>query len=397
MAPLSGPAAGDEAAERPTGALKRIAARLRCGGGGGGLSGGSAHLRGRQVARGASAWMIVTELRGPSSEGGRGKGGAAEPCADRETCLRLVDDFLHSQPRQSYFKGDAGLMQTFGPGSVGGGPCGDEMCKLVEPCPNYAQTPHCRYDVYDNALAAIYLSKRGKLDEARRILDAFIALLYPPRPLPGITVDKSDGLPSNRSIALLAAGFTDAPAQAGQYAGVGVADGAPDTGNNAWVAMAFVHFAAATGEACYADVARDIHHALKVRASCPTNKSPLGGFASRFAPYPHYYRSTEHNIDMYALSRMLGDDKAAALAHLFVHGMYADPGSGTAAAAAAAAAAGRRRRRRCRPKAAATPPAPATRPRATIRCPTRRRRSTRNSGTSSRAPTRTRRARRRRS
>ena len=68
-------------------------------------------------------------------------------------------------------------MQTFGPDSVSGGPCGDQMCKLVEPCPNYQQTPHCRYDVYDNALAAIYLSKRGKLDEARGLLDAFIGAL----------------------------------------------------------------------------------------------------------------------------------------------------------------------------------------------------------------------------
>ena len=35
-----------------------------------------------------------------------------------------------------------GLMQTFGPDSFDGGPCGDKMCKLVEPCPNHAQTPH---------------------------------------------------------------------------------------------------------------------------------------------------------------------------------------------------------------------------------------------------------------
>ena len=40
--------------------------------------------------------------------------------------------------------------------------------------------------------------------------------------------------------------------------------------------------------------------------------------ASRFKPYPHFYRSTEHNIDMYALATMLGDDDAAKLAHTFV-------------------------------------------------------------------------------
>ena len=34
------------------------------------------------------------------------------------------------------------------------------------------------------------------------------------------------------------------------YEGMGVADGAVDTGNNAWVGMAFAHYAAATGDAC---------------------------------------------------------------------------------------------------------------------------------------------------
>ena len=72
----------------------------------------------------------------------------------------------------------AGLLQTYGPGSVGGGPCGKD-CELEEQCPNYAQVPHCRFDVYDNALAAIYLAKRGRAEQARTILDAFIALLYP--------------------------------------------------------------------------------------------------------------------------------------------------------------------------------------------------------------------------
>ena len=60
-------------------------------------------------------------------------------------------------------------MQTYGPNSSGGGPCGANGCELVEPCPNFAVTPHCRFDVYDNALTAIYLTKRGKLSEARKV------------------------------------------------------------------------------------------------------------------------------------------------------------------------------------------------------------------------------------
>ena len=109
------------------------------------------------------------------------------------SCLQIVDSFLRRQPRQTFWDDGVGLMQTFHPDSVSGGPCGDQMCKLVEPCPNYQQTPHCRYDVYDNALAAIYLSKRGKLDEARGLLDAFIKLLYPGWAVPGLEIG---GLPS---------------------------------------------------------------------------------------------------------------------------------------------------------------------------------------------------------
>ena len=128
---------------------------------------------------GAGCFSLANTLLSGGFSGGGG-GGA---CGDRESCLGIVDAFLLHQPRQSYFsRPHVGLIQTFGPDSVGGGPCGDEMCKLVEPCPNYAQTPHCRYDVYDNALAAIYLTKRGQIEEARKILDAFIELLYPPHP-----------------------------------------------------------------------------------------------------------------------------------------------------------------------------------------------------------------------
>ncbi len=216
-----------------------------------------------------------------------------DACGSTDDCLKLVDAFLANQPRQDFMHGGVGLMQTFGPHSIGGGPC--PMCELVEPCPNFQQTPHCRYDVYDNALAAIYLTKRGLLNDARKVLDAFTRLLYPPHALPGLTLGKKDGMPSGRDMALLAASYTEARASAGDYQGVGVSDGAADTGNNAWVGLAFSHFAATAKEPCYALVARDILHALKIRATC---NGTLGGFASRFAPYPHFYRSTEHNIDM---------------------------------------------------------------------------------------------------
>jgi hypothetical protein len=100
------------------------------------------------------------------------------PCRDTESCLAIIDSFLERQPRQTYMPAGVGLMQTFGPDSFGGGDCGEKMCKLVEPCPNYDQTPHCRFDVYDNAIAAIYLTKRGKIPQARDVLGAILELLY---------------------------------------------------------------------------------------------------------------------------------------------------------------------------------------------------------------------------
>ena len=73
------------------------------------------------------------------------------------------------------------------------------------------------------------------------MLDAFITLLYPTGNVtPGLDYGAPGGtlLPSRRSLTLLAAGYTDKPAYAGVYQGVGVADGAVDTGNNAWVRIA---------------------------------------------------------------------------------------------------------------------------------------------------------------
>ena len=218
----------------------------------------------------------------PSPTSTHEKGSDLLSCGTKEECLAIVDSYFLGAKRQTFHKSGAGLVQTYGPHSLGGGPCGDNGCKLVEPCPNYAVTPHCRFDVYDNALAAIYLTKRGMTSEARKVnhasmggvrvrasragrarrvarwrwylptsaprlhrtrqvLDAFITLLYPTGNVtPGLDYGAPGGtlLPSRRSLTLLAAGYTDKPAYAGVYQGVGVADGAVDTGNNAWVRIA---------------------------------------------------------------------------------------------------------------------------------------------------------------
>ena len=232
-------------------------------------------------------------------------GGAGQKCVDRNSCLLIVDRFLQGQPRQGYFEDSSiGLLQTFGPGSIGGGDC--DTCKLAEPCPFQEVNGRCKFDVYDNALAVIYLTRRGKLAEAKRILDAFIQLLYKP----------------DMSIWPLAAAYTDVLARAGQTEGPGVADGSIDTGNNAWVVLAFAHYATAAAEngagaSCYADVARS----LLAELTSPENtcQDALGGYKARSG---RNYRSTEHQIDLFGAAQVLGAQQVAQAASGFVQQMF---------------------------------------------------------------------------
>eukprot|EP00931_Biecheleriopsis_adriatica_P053964 TRINITY_DN31714_c4_g2_i1.p1 TRINITY_DN31714_c4_g2~~TRINITY_DN31714_c4_g2_i1.p1 ORF type:complete len:654 (+),score=113.53 TRINITY_DN31714_c4_g2_i1:51-2012(+) len=240
---------------------------------------------------------------------------------EAERYLLMIDARLGQQPRQ-LLQGGIGLMQTFGPGSLGGGSCDDERCKLPGPCPEYDKHGRCRFDVYDNAVAAIYFTKRGKLEEARNILKAFLRLLYPKpgQHISGPSFGPKDGLPSGRTLTPLAASYTQEQASAGSYSGENVFDGGVDAGNNAWVGLAFAHFADASGQPCFATVARDILWALARSVILCEDK--LQGFMARLPPYPGKYRSTEHNIDIFALARILSDYDTQMRATVFVQNMY---------------------------------------------------------------------------
>lgn len=236
------------------------------------------------------------------------------PCQSQSLCLDIVDRFLDEQPRAF------GLLQVrAGEGSLGGGPCGG-LCTLPGPCPE--GDAKCRHDTYDSAIAAIYYTKRGRLEAAKNILDAFLRILYPAsaqqlRPHTEETLHR-DG-PSKRVLTLLASSYNNAQEpQAGNYEAPWVTDGGVDAGNNAWVALAFAHYAAATGAACYATVAHDILTAL-ASGACGDQ---LGGYLGHLAPYKANYRSTEHNIDIFALAKILGRVEEKHNAHHFVHSMF---------------------------------------------------------------------------
>lgn len=230
-------------------------------------------------------------------------------CEDKLQCLDIVDDFFRDQPR-----GVLGLFQTYS-SSLGGGSCGTHFCSLPEHSP-------CRCDVYDNAVAVIYMVNRGQIASAERILKVFINLLYPKAPNVIYPEELYSGLPSGRAITFLAASYScDTKAEAGDYfKPKGIVDGSVDTGNNAWVAMAFAHYARATGSGCHAAVAKDMLHALQLAAQrCHDH---LGGFLAKLPPERRNQRSVEHNIDVAALAGMLSNAKAKKEAQKFVNGMF---------------------------------------------------------------------------
>lgn len=230
-------------------------------------------------------------------------------CEDKLQCLDIVDDFFKEQPR-----GVLGLFQTYS-SSLGGGSCGTQFCSLPKQSP-------CRCDVYDNAVAVIYLVKRGHLSSAKRILEVLMNLLYPKKLSAIYPEELYSGLPSGRAITFLAASYScDTKAEAGDYfKPKGIVDGTVDTGNNAWVAMAFAHYAKATGSGCHAAVAKDILHALQLAAQrCHDH---LGGFLAKLPPERRNQRSVEHNIDVAALAGMLGNSQAKEEAQKFVKGMF---------------------------------------------------------------------------
>ena len=230
------------------------------------------------------------------------------PCEDQNECLGIVDSFFRSAP-----KGSLGLYRTY-ERALDGGDC--PQCDLSKDFDALKK----RCDVYDNAVAAIYLTKRGQVEAAQEILDVFLRLMYPTDFTNIYPEELYRGLPSGRTLTLLAAAYEcDTVVKAGTYDEPQVMDGAVDSGNNAWVAIAFAHFAAATGKGCYRAAAEDILRAISISGSCADD---LDGFLARLPPARGNHRSLEHNIDIFALAGMLREWPLQERAQRFVESMY---------------------------------------------------------------------------
>lgn len=237
------------------------------------------------------------------------------PCRDKESCLRVIDTFLDAQPRAF------DLLQVRSPKNLYAGECG-ELCNIPGPCPE--GDAKCRYDTYDSALAAIYYTKRGHLEKAKPILDAFIKTLYPvglESFHPKSQKTQYIGVATGKIVTLLASSYNKAvEPMPGNYEAPGVTDGGVDTGNNAWAALAFAHYAAAVSSSCYLAVARDILGAIVDAGDCSTDV--MGGYMGHLEPYTGMYRSGEHNIDLFGLAKVLGDQEVMEHTGTFVGALF---------------------------------------------------------------------------
>ncbi|CAE7433309.1 lacC [Symbiodinium natans] len=231
-----------------------------------------------------------------------------DPCADQVQCVGIVDAFF-----QNAAKGQLGLFRTYQQ-ALNAGACAN--CDLSADFGSLVK----RCDVYDNAVAAIYLTKRGNYEEARGILDVFLRLLYPTYYGNIYPEELFAGASSGLTVRLLAASYNcDMLPEASSFASPMVVDEAVDSGDNAWAALALAHFAFVTGQSCYGTAANDILEAIAAAGTCHDD---LSGFLGRLPPKRGHQRATEHHIDLFALAGMLGNTQLQQRASRFIQKMH---------------------------------------------------------------------------
>jgi hypothetical protein len=143
---------------------------------------------------------------------------------------------------------------------------------------------------YDDAVTVIALLRRGHANDLRRAKVLGDSLIY---------VQAHDP-------------FADGRVRAGYHAKRLIeADGSPniagatsDTGNLAWTGMAFVQLYNITGQSTYRTVAEAIANFIQINAY---DTRGAGGYTGgiKADQTKITYKSTEHNIDLYALFSML--------------------------------------------------------------------------------------------
>ena len=158
---------------------------------------------------------------------------------------------------------------------------------------------------YDNALAVMALYGCGRRSEAKRIADAFLLALAKDR-------HYHDGRLRNAYRAGAVAPGPDGVLLPGYWNAAANAWSEDDyqagsaTGVSAWGALALLAAYGETRDAVYLDGARRIMRFIHASTADPKNPGFFGGFFGHEpAPAPLTWKSTEHNLDVYAADRWL--------------------------------------------------------------------------------------------
>jgi hypothetical protein len=227
--------------------------------------------------------------------------------AEYDTALTGIDAFLDRQmdrftPVPNDYPAqfsDAQLIQTYD-------------VPVADPSFN---TLYHRADIYDTALAAIYYTRRGNLDRARRLLDG-IRYVQQNDPITD-PVDPSIGDGRLRT----AYWANDLLAPNRQSPSIDSFNAA--VGNNAWAGIALTHYYRETGQQAYLDSAKRAADWI-IDNTQQSDADGFGGYSLGLDAVGNpiagttQARSTEHNIDVFSLAKDLaaldGDPKWGAMA-----------------------------------------------------------------------------------
>lgn len=158
---------------------------------------------------------------------------------------------------------------------------------------------------YDNALAAIALYACDNPEKARRVADALIVAHATDRHYHDGRLRNAyrSGPVSQAEESVLLPGYWDANANLWIEDGYQVGSA---TGSTAWGALALMTANAEEGEPIFLQTAMDVMDFINAQTRDPAGKGYFGGFFGHEpAPQLQTWKSTEHNIDVYAANRWL--------------------------------------------------------------------------------------------
>lgn len=184
---------------------------------------------------------------------------------------------------------------------------GPAFVQSYKPAPGEAELPGPLRNaafVYDNAVLAIALVGCGRASQARRIADAMVAAETHDRAYTDGRIRNAYKAGAIDKLPVALPGYWNFKQKKwledGYQAGTAV-------GNVAWAALALLHVDEATGDSRYLDTAKRMMGWVD---SHTLDKNPPAGFTggfSGFEPHPARlpWKSTEHNIDVMAVSHWL--------------------------------------------------------------------------------------------